>query len=396
MKKSSKLLIVLSLVSLLCYSQDKKNPNTFTLKANIEALKSNYLVYFEPDEKIAGGMKKDTIWVKDGKFTFTDTVNTYKIYFIDVPESIRSYKQKFGDKVYTITTKAHVSRLWFIGYPGADIHYSGKINGFVDAYPHDKINDDLALINSQIFPLINQTNIISVDMATKDYDDQTKKTMYEKSVKIYEKVNELKLNFIKANPSSIAASYIFSDSYYRKEYTHEQAKEIFANMDAKKLNGTPFYEEVKNRLEAVEKTGIGMAAPEIKTNYTLNGSEFKLSSLKGKYVLLDYWGTWCGPCMADMPKIKEYSNKYSNKNLIVLGVNSGDTSEKWQNAIKKNEFNWMQIRSTKDNNLLIPFNVTSFPTKILIDPDGKIIYSSKNTEVKEDVFQIIDRLFSKT
>ena len=137
-----------------------------------------------------------------------------------------------------------------------------------------------------------------------------------------------------------------------------------------------------------------MQAPEIVTNNTPDGSEFKLSDLRGNYVLLDYWGTWCGPCMAEMPKIKEYYNKYSDNNFVAIGVNSGDTNVKWKKAIKENEFNWMHVQTTKENNLLIPFNVTSFPTKILIDPQGKIIYNSNNPK-KVDMYAMLDNIFKK-
>lgn len=393
--QSNAVLLVTLLLFMKCLAQPKKN-NAYTLIADIKGLKSKSLVHYEVDEKKAEGFKSDTIWVKNEKFTFTDTVTNYKLIYIDIPETNRSYKQKIGDKEFTISTKAHVSRIWFIAYPGAEINCTGKISTFVDAYPHDKINDDFAEINSKIFPLIDQTNTIQIDLATKNYDDIKRKELYEQSELLYDRVKKLKAEFVRSHPKSIAASYIFSDSYYRNEYTHKEAKVVFENFDKPTLSGTPFYEEVKKRLEAVESTEIGMLAPEIKTTYTLDGKEFTLSSLRGNYVLMDYWGSWCGPCMAEMPKIKEYHAKYSGKNFIVLGVNSGDPDKRWRTTIENKQFNWNHIRTTNDNNLLIPFNVSSFPTKILIDPAGKIIYSSNNKKSGTDLYQLLDSIFSKS
>jgi thiol-disulfide isomerase/thioredoxin len=371
----------------------------FKVDAEIKGMTSKYLLYYKENEKASNGYSTDTIWVKEGKFTLIDSTTTYKICYLNVPEALRKYKVKYGDKEYGVSVKAHLSRLWFIGYPGAEITYKGNIEEFmVNAYPSDKkgINNDLALINSQIFPLMNQMDSISVASTTGNFSDEIKKEMYEKQLKIGEKVKELKINFIKSHPSSIAASYIFNDAYYRNYFTHDQAKSLLYGFDRVKLGNTPFLVEVEQRILAKEKTGIGMNAPDILTSNTIDNSEFKLSSLRGKYVLLDFWGTWCGPCMGEMPKIKEYYNKYSAKNFIVLGVNSGDTAEKWKNSIKNNDFNWSHIRTTKENDLLIPFNVRSFPTKILIDPNGVIIYSSNNAEGKVDLYQMLDTIFSKS
>ncbi|UNY98559.1 AhpC/TSA family protein [Zhouia spongiae] len=372
---------------------------TFTLNAHLENLEAEYLVYTEKDDSRPDGFRRDTLWVKDEKFTFKDTVSDYKLYYITIPEALRSYKVTLGGKVYRASVKAKMCRMWFIGYPGAEITYSGKVDDFmVNAYPSDQhgINDDLGKINKQIFPLINKTDSIIVTLSTnKNLSAGEVQKMNKERSELDDKVKEMKVSFIKTHPKSIAASYIFSDAYYRNSFTYEQAKELFDRFDAAILTGTPFYEEVKSRLEAVEKTGIGMQAPEFITKNTDDGSEFRLSDLKGNYVLIDYWGTWCGPCMGEMPKIKEYYNKYSDKNFMVLGINSGDTSDRWKEVIKEREYNWRHIQTTRDHNLLIPFNVNSFPTKILLDPAGKIIYSSKNSE-KADMYKMLDSIFSKS
>lgn len=374
-----------------------ETPKTFTLNADLQDLEADFLIYYEKDANKPDGYRKDTLWVKDQKFSFTDSIDTYKMYYISIPEAVRKYKIKTGGKEYTVSVKAQLSRMWFIGYPGAEINYKGTVDDFmVNAYPSDKkgINNDLALINKKIFPIYNTIDSMSVAASTGNFSKEERQEMYKSRSKLYKKIKDLKVDFIKSHPKSIAASWIFNDAYYRKAFSHEEAKQILKSFDSKTLTGTPYYDETKKRLEAVEKTGIGMQAPELVTTNTPDGKQFKLSSLKGNYVLLDFWGLWCGPCMAEIPKIKEYNNKYKDENFIVVGVNSGDTMVRWKEAINKNNYNWSHIQTTKENNLLVPFNVTSFPTKILIDPKGKIIYSSQNPE-KVDMYQLIDTIFSK-
>ncbi|WP_228851675.1 TlpA disulfide reductase family protein [Aegicerativicinus sediminis] len=389
------LIIFLSLFS--CEKEVKQNesetPKTFTVNADIKNMTSEYLVYYEKDDSKADGYRRDTIPVTNGKFKFTDSINEpYKIYFIGIPEALRRYKVTRGDKEYDVSVKAHLMRMWFIGYPGAEISYNGKIEEFmVDAYPSDKdgINDKLGEINSQIFPLANTIDSITVASSTGNFTEEEQKAMYEQIKKLSNEILDLKTKFIEANPNSVAATYIFNDAFYRKYYDNNEAKRLFESFNSELLAGTPFYEEAKERLEAIENTAIGMKAPEVTTTNTLDGSEFKLSDLKGNYVLLDFWGTWCGPCMAEMPKIKKLHKKYKDKNFKIVGVDSGDTIERWKNSIEKNEFDWIQIRSTDENNLIIPFNVNSFPTKIIIDPNGDIVYSSKS-ETPSDMYTMID------
>ena len=393
------LIVLLSLASCKKTEEDQtvtEDPKTFTLNGDIKNMTSEYLVYFEKDDTQPDGYSRDTIPVKNGKFTFTDSINdSYKIYYIGVPEALRRYKIKSGDKEYDVSVKAHLSRLWFIAYPGAEISYDGKIEEFmVDAYPSDKdgVNDKLGELNSKIFPMLNTIDSITVASATGDFNVVERKEMYERSTGIYKEIIEIKREFIENNPNSVAASYIFNDAFYRKNFEDAEARKLFNLFNGEELAGTPFYEESRERFEAMDNTALGMKAPDISTTNTLDGTEFKLSALKGNYVLLDFWGTWCGPCMGEMPKIKELHKNYANKNFKIVGVDSGDTEERWRNSIEKNEFNWIQIRSTEEDDLIIPFNVNSFPTKIILDPEGNIIYSTKSEE-KKDMYKMLDSIF---
>ncbi|QQY82121.1 redoxin domain-containing protein [Tamlana sp. s12] len=404
MKNMYKMVFIMAVSALIlgCKTKEEHNikaepANTFTLKADLKGLNAKYLIYTEKDDSFANGYRRDTLWVDQGKFTFTDSITDYKMYYITIPEANRSYMAKAGGKEFKVSVKAFLSRMWFIGYPGAEITYKGKVDEFmVDAYPSDAdgINNDLAKIHKQIFPLVNKVDSITVASATNDYTPEERKELNAYRSEIHKKTVEIKRSFVESHPKSIAASYVLKDSYYRHYFTGAESQELFENLDSTTLAGTPFYDEVKLRLDAESKATIGGLVPEFKTTNTLDGSKFDLAALKGNYVLLDYWGTWCGPCMAEIPKIKAYNDKYADKNFVVVGVNSGDTAQRWKKVIANNNYNWTHIQTTKDNNLLIPFNVQSFPTKIVIDPEGKMIYSSKNPE-KKDMYKMLDSIFSK-
>lgn len=108
----------------------------------------------------------------------------------------------------------------------------------------------------------------------------------------------------------------------------------------------------------------------------INGNDFTLSSLRGKYVIIDFWGTWCGWCIKGMPDMKAYYAKYAGK-FEIVGVDCGDTEERWKAKVAELELPWIHVYYPKgDENapkVLSLYQVQGFPTKILVGPDGKIV-----------------------
>lgn len=106
-----------------------------------------------------------------------------------------------------------------------------------------------------------------------------------------------------------------------------------------------------------------------------NGETFKLSSLKGKYVLVDFWASWCPPCRAENPNIVAAYQQYKNKNFDILGVSLDDDKEAWQAAIQKDHLTWHHVSDLKrwESAAARAYNVQGIPTNFLIDPNGVIV-----------------------
>ena len=105
----------------------------------------------------------------------------------------------------------------------------------------------------------------------------------------------------------------------------------------------------------------------------LQGSTTKLSSLRGKYVVLDFWGSWCIWCIRGIPNMKTYYAKYKDK-MEILGVDCRDSEEKWKAAVEEHQLPWLQVRCPDDKlqALASQYNIEGFPTKVVIDPQGKV------------------------
>lgn len=133
---------------------------------------------------------------------------------------------------------------------------------------------------------------------------------------------------------------------------------------------------VKNSIdEQSNKSGwIGKLAPEISLPDT-EGNEIKLSSFRGKYVLVDFWASWCGPCRTENPNVVEAYKEFKNKNFTILGVSLDQNKAAWIKAIVQDQLNWKHISDLKmwRSEVVSLYHIEGIPFNVLVDPEGIII-----------------------
>ena len=147
--------------------------------------------------------------------------------------------------------------------------------------------------------------------------------------------------------------------------------------------------EEQEKAKARENVSEGKPAPDF-TLKDLQGKDLTLSSLRGKYVVLDFWGSWCGWCIKGIPEMKKYYEKYKGK-MEILGIDCRDTEEKWKAAVEKHELPWLHVRNAGAPDVSVLYAIQGYPTKIVVDPEGKIA----KIVVGEDpaFYQYLDELF---
>jgi thiol-disulfide isomerase/thioredoxin len=189
---------------------------------------------------------------------------------------------------------------------------------------------------------------------------------------------QLQREFIQKNPNSLLSVYFLSNMY--NSISFEEMKTAYAKLSST-YKGSSYAKAIAGKLQSLEKTAPGKTAIPINKK-DINGNPVNLQTLKGKYVLIDFWGSWCGPCRASHPHLKELYGKYKEKGFEILGVayEHGNTMEAsrsaWKNAVAADALPWLQVLNNEDVavfDAVEAYGVTAFPTKVLLDKEGKVV-----------------------
>ena len=248
---------------------------------------------------------------------------------------------------------------------GTDSVKKAKITG-------SKLNDDNAKLALAVKPVMDKAEVLGRE-AQKATDAERPK--FENKYKdLQDEQKAVLKNFIQQNPASLVSLDALR-GFAGPSPDYNQVAPLFGILSPaiqNSSNGKAF----KEALEKLKLTSIGAIAPDFTQNDPL-GKPVSLSSFKGKYVLLDFWASWCGPCRQENPNVVKAYNQYKNKNFTVLGVSLDKPNDKvaWLKAIKDDGLTWNHVSDLKfwGNEAAVLYKVTSIPQNYLIDPNGKII-----------------------
>ena len=178
---------------------------------------------------------------------------------------------------------------------------------------------------------------------------------------------------LKSNKQSPVSTLFLIQTTNFVPYIKEHLADMYALLDGQAKKG-PFAELIEKAIQSAGLGNVGTVLPEFKQN-DVNGKLVSLSSLRGKYVLIDFWASWCGPCRAENPNVVKAYNAYKAKGFTVLGVSLDQDKAKWLEAIKKDGLTWTQVSDLKywNNEVAVKFGIQSIPANFLIDPKGVVI-----------------------
>jgi peroxiredoxin len=196
---------------------------------------------------------------------------------------------------------------------------------------------------------------------------------------------------MQASPSLAVINLLQNNTLDRDQYFN-----TYVAIADKLKKEWPSYSQSKNFVQYVDKlksTAIGQPAPEIALPNT-EGKVVALSSMKGKYVLVDFWAKWCGPCRGENPNVVRVYNKYKDKGFTVFGVSLDRSKDDWIKAIQDDNLTWTHVSDLKywQSEAAKTYSITSIPFSLLLDPNGVIIAKNlRGAALENKLAEIFDK-----
>lgn len=371
-------LFLLCALCLLACQQKKEDGFTIQGTLHGDAEGGRVMLQSITDESVM----LDSVVVKNGKFTLKGKVDAPGMYamVIDINEP-NAEEPDYHNKMFNV-------RFYL---ENSDMTFEGDIAKLPSYYYNPERSGEFVLKGSASQDLYNALNA-SISKPAKELEDWSRKyseeyiipemegkDATERGIEIVKaekplskQVKDLKMKFIKENPASVVA---FDEVFYiinGYSYTPTSAEidELMAILEGP-WAGTKQFEELKEIAATTKKLAIGEPYIDIEL-LNAKGEKVKLSSLveKDKYVMLEFWASWCGPCRGEIPHLVKVHNKYKDFQIISISVDDKDSD--WQKAMKEEGMVWTQLRNPDGLKGVVQevYNITGVPTCILLDKEG--------------------------
>lgn len=346
-----KKLILLASVAII-FAASCKNNSELTISGKVEnAGELKKILLYEADSLVDSAFLNE-----DSRFKFRRVAPDANFYTVVIGEKNFLVIGKNGEEIDLATNFSDTTNTYTI--EGSD--ESKKVQSI------NKIQTDYGKIYEKL--QTDYASAVNANPAKKDSIFNVIMPEFQANMDQYSKTV---FEFVQDNRENLAAFYA-AGTIDPNKYELELIK--YAEEIKPKFPNNKAVQSFVAKMEALKPVSVGQPAPEFVLNNP-DGVPIKLSEYKGKYVLLDFWASWCGPCREENPNIVKQYKAFSAKGFDILGVSLDDNKEDWMRAIRSDNLEWKHVSDLKrwDSKIAALYRVDGIPASFMIDPSGKIV-----------------------
>lgn len=347
----------------------------YTIKGTVPGMKTGmaYLIHTYNNETI-----KDSAVVKRGRFMFTGVAPEPLIYTLRLSGD-KSQATIFVENS-NITILARKDTLYKSVVTGSTVHDEFK------AF-YDKAWKPVTTKAGEIYRRLDSAN----QKGKVELSPDVRKAFDDEFAALNKMNDSVIIAFVAGHANSVASASVIQDRFI--SYSNfEQAKKAYAIL-SEPVKQSFYGKQIKASLEVAALTEEGKVVPDFAMNDT-TGRAVRLSDFKGKYVLLDFWASWCGPCRKENPNVVKAYEKYHSKGFDIVSVSLDNKKEAWIKAIHDDGLTWTHLSDLKGwkNEAAVAYGVKAVPSSFLLDKSGKVIARNlRGEELEEKLAEIFGK-----
>ena len=365
--KNLNILLQILLLTIISSCSEKKNNasnDVFNLVGVVKNIPDDSWIFL-----MNNGKSEDSTQIKNEKFSFKGNLNEpaeYDLFINDTRDYTRIWLE-FGNVSFE-SQKGDFK--------------NAKISGSESQTEYEKLWEPIYKYRAKRDSLNN----IYRDKST---NDSLKKVAYEELQKVYDDHLKIETDFISNNPNSYVS--VATLDFYTTTFGKAKSKELFEGL-SEEVKNSSYGKSIQRYLELNSVPKIGDRYVDFAMNNQF-GEKVQISDFDGEIVLLDFWASWCGPCIKEYPALREAYSKYRDIGFEIVGISQDQTKESWVKAIKSENLEWVNLWEEGGNKTdpHLIYGINGIPDNFLIDRNGFVIARNlRGSDLIEKIDEIIN------
>ncbi len=347
---------LLLLFSLILYtactgSQEPGENDQYVLKGEVSGFDDSTYLYLSADN-----VTIDSVMILDGRFELIGSVAE-------------------PTNVYLMTRPPYAYTSFWL--ENAEVRLKGNKEDFRNAeVSGSEVNAQQKELRSLLAPIEKANDSLSnilmrISMRRLQVPDEKRKALLQEYQNTEEQMTAVYQQFVQEHPGSYLSAMLLD--IYKTTWGKDKTEELYAGFP-ESLHGSYYGKNIADYLKVAKSVKIGDPYSDF-TMTSYQGEEVTLSDIKDKYVLLEFWASWCAPCREENPQLVETYNEFKDKGFEILGVSLDLDEAAWKKAIETDGLPWPNVSDLQgdQNKAGLMYGVSGIPDNFLIDPEGKIV-----------------------